>query len=185
MDEVVSARRLGPAPGVLLQACVAVRVEFTDGADLNMIMTLATAHEMTPVRGWYMSRRPRRARVLVIETQGPLPNNPDQGLDMLIDYGRPTLRVLAMEDNYLRVLADGPPRRDELWWYFHWEHMRVGPAEPAGVEGLPEDWLRLKLVLHEDSHIVVCGRPDAIQRVREKALASGAVGDGLRLPVGE
>lgn len=174
LDEVTAARNCGPAPSVWLQACVTVALEFADGSNLPMLMTLATAHELAPVRGWYLSRRPRRVRALVIETHGPLPNNPNQSLSALMDHGRPTLRVLAMEDNYLRVLADGPVSREELWWYFHWQHMAVGPLQPAALEGVPEDWLRLRLHFHKESSLVVCGRPGAIGRVRDKALAAGA-----------
>jgi len=174
LDQVTAVRELGPAPGVLMQACVALELEFSDASHLRMIMTLATAHELTPVRTWYLKRRARHVRALVVRTEGPLPNFPDQDLSMLLEGGEPTVRILAMEENYLRVLTDGAGRERELWWYFHWAHMRVGPVEPTRLEGLPEDWLRLKLLFHESSSMVVCGRPASILRVREKALASGA-----------
>ena len=64
--------------------------------------------------------------------------------------------------------------REELWWYFHWQHMSVGPLQPAGIEGLPADWLRLKLLFHGQSWLVVCGRPEGMRLVRERALAAGA-----------
>lgn len=175
LDEVVSARDFGPAECPSCQACVAVRLEFEDGDDLLMNMSLATAHELAPVRGTHLTTRPRRVRVVILETHGPIPARTDQPLVTILDRGKPALRQLVLEEHYLRILDGGTPRIGELWWYFHWEHMQVTEPAPAATEGVPEDWLKLRLVFHGRSFMVVCGRPAAILRVREKALAGGSV----------
>ncbi len=174
LDEVVSARDFGPAESPSRQASVVVGLEFEDGADLTMKMTLATAHELAPARGTYLITRPRRVRVVILETHGPIPARTDQELATILDAGKPALRQLVLEEHYLRILDDGAPRIGELWWYFHWDHMQVGALEPAALEGVPEDWLKLRLVFHGRSFIVVCGRPAVIRRTRDKALAGGA-----------
>ncbi len=174
LDQVTAVRDLGPEPCALLQACVGLVIEFADGSSLPLVMSLPTAHELGPVRAWYLNSRPRHVRALVVASHGPLPNNPAQPLSELMDFGQPTLRVLAMDDNYLRVLADGDVRREELWWYFHWQHMTVGAPKPADLPGIPGDWLRLRLTFHGESWLEICARPGAIMRVRDKALAAGA-----------
>ena len=174
LDEVVSARDLGPAECAHGQACVTVRLEFETGDDLLMNMSLATAHELAPARGTHLVTRPRRVRVVILETYGPIPARTDQELATILDRGKPALRQLVLEEHYLRILDDASSRIGELWWYFHWEHMQVTASEPAATEGVPEDWLKLRLIFHGRSFIVVCGRPAVIRRVREKALAGGA-----------
>lgn len=174
LDEVVSAKDLGPAECPHCQACVTVRLEFETGDDLLMNMSLATAHELAPARGTHMVTRPRRVRVVILETHGPIPVRADQALETILDEGKPALRQLVLEEYYLRILDEGTLRIGELWWYFHWDHMQVGPLESAVIEGVPEDWLKLRLIFHSCSFIVVCGRPAVIRRVREKALAGGA-----------
>ncbi len=174
LDEVVSARDFGPVDSSSHQACVMVGLEFEDGDDLTMNMTLATAHELASVHGTHLITRPRRVRVVILETYGPIPARTDQPLATILDRGQPALRQLVLEEHYLRVLDGGSPRIGELWWYFHWEHMQVGEIEPAATDGAPEDWLKLRLIFHGRSYIVVCGRPAVIRRVRDKALAGGA-----------
>ncbi len=175
LDEVVSARDFGPAEAASRRASVVVGLAFEDGADLTMEMTLATAHELAYVRRAHLITRPRRVRVVILETHGPIPVKIDQELATILDAGEPALRQLVLEEHYLRILDGGTPRIGELWWYFHWEHMQVTEPAPAATEGVPEDWLKLRLVFHGRSFIVVCGRPAAILRVYEQALAGGSV----------
>jgi len=174
LDEVAGARDLGPVSGPCLQACVLVGITFADGSELDLIMNLAVAHEMAPVRGWYLNQLPRRIRALVVHTDGPTPARPAEMLDTILDAGRPALRPFVLEDHYLRVLGDGAAPMTELWWYFHWEHMQVGKLQPPDYPGVPKDWLSLRLVFHERSSMVVCGRPGGMRRLRDKALSAGA-----------
>ncbi|MCD6361114.1 MAG: hypothetical protein J7M38_09635, partial [Armatimonadetes bacterium] len=174
LDEIALAQLFEPMPGVMPQASIKFGMDFTDGSSLRMIMTLATAHEMKALGGSWLSQPARRIRALIIETEGPVPNKPAQSLHELLDHGGPALRQLVLEDNYLRVLADKSTRSEDLWWYFHWEHMKVGELRSASLPDLPPDWLQLELRFHEHSHVTICGRPEAMRRLREKALSAGA-----------
>ncbi len=173
LDEVTAAVDLGPADQASRRASMVLRLEFADGPALAMMMGLAVAHELTPAWGHYLVASERRILALIVAAEGATPSNPKLALATMLAGGQPTLRQLVLDEQYLRVLGDAAAVTDELWWYFHWEHITLSELQPP-IKGLPEDWLSLRLTFHGRSWIVVCGRPTSIRRLREKAIAGGA-----------
>lgn len=173
LASITSVEELGTFPG-LLQQHVLFGVEFAEGPELLLRMTLSTAQGFRGVRASHMTRSPRRVRAVVVAAAGPTPAKPDVPLADMLDDGKPVLYQFVLAENYLRIISDRPRPMADLWWYFHWEHMRVEPAEDAGCSGLPADWPCLRLTFHDESWMVVCAPAEDIRRLREKAIAGGA-----------
>ena len=166
---VVSATEVGPAPGRAAQQRVLVSIEFEQEPELLLRMSLSTAHEFREVAGSHMTPSPRRVRAVVMDASGPTPSKPDDALADILESGKPVLYQFVLAENYLRIIGDRPQPMADLWWYFHWEHMRVCEVDRAELPGVPEGWRCLRLTFHEESSMVVCGLARNIERLRQKA----------------
>ena len=173
LADITSVQELGTRPG-LLQQRVLLRAELVEGPELLLRMTLSTAHEFGDVKLSHMTPSPRRVRAVVVAAAGPTPAKPEVPLADMLDGGKPVLYQFVLAENYLRIISDRPRPMADLWWYFHWEHMRVDAVEDAGCSGLPADWGCLRLTSHELSWMIACAPADDIRRLRDKAAAGGA-----------
>jgi hypothetical protein len=173
-SEIARVLDHGPTASDSLRRSVAHEVLLTDGASLLIRMDADAGLDFIDLRALYLDPRKRELRTLVIEAQGPTPSRVAQPLDRILVERRPTVCLLELDENYLRVIGEHSPPLADLYYYFHWDHMDVGAIEPAGIEGLPERWRRLRLRFHGTSSLVICGTEEAIKRVREKAISGGA-----------
>jgi hypothetical protein len=137
-------------------------------------MAAATAIDFMEPRDRYLDPGTREMRGLVVAGNGPTPSRPDQPIDAILVDDSPTICLLELGDNYLRVVGEHSPPLADLYHYFHWEHMQVGELQPARHDGLPDDWRRLTLRFHEASTMTLCGTPAAMRRLRKTALSRGA-----------
>ncbi|MGD9498396.1 MAG: hypothetical protein AB7Y46_19035 [Armatimonadota bacterium] len=175
-EQVASVRDLGPTLLGRIRRCLLQRVELSDGRVLVMRMNAAAAVDFAPVRGQYLEPKPRQMRAVVVAAEGPTPARPQQPLSTVMVERRPTVCLLELDENYLRIISEHTPPLADLYYYFHWEHMRVEGPSSAQVPRLPDSWLCVRLVFHEDSTLTLCGTPAALTRLREHALAAGAAG---------
>ncbi|MGI5818395.1 MAG: hypothetical protein ACOX9R_09895 [Armatimonadota bacterium] len=173
-DEIASALDRGPTPGGHLRRCVLHELALRDGRTLCIQMDAATSIDFMDPRRRYLEERVREMRALILHADGPTPSRPAQSLDTILADGRPTVSLLELDENYLRITGEHSTAMGDLYYYFHWDHMTVGALEPARVSGLPEAWVRLRLQFHDTSSLVVCGSEDALSRIRHKALSAGA-----------
>ena len=164
----------GPTPSNGLRRCVLYEMTLRDGTTLSIRMDAGDSIDFEGPRGRYLEERRRDVRALVLNADGPTPSRPAQSLDSILMGGRPTVCLLELDENYLRVIGEHSPPLADLYYYFHWAHMDVGEVIPAGVDGLPEDWHRLRLRFHGTSSMTICGSERVIERVRDKAVAGGA-----------
>jgi hypothetical protein len=173
-DEIADARELGPAACPGLRRCILHELALADAETLLIRMSAATALDFAGPRQQYLEARPREMRALILETAGPTPSRPAQSLDSMLVDGEPTVCLLELDENYLRVLNERKAPMDDLYYYFHWEHMSVGEPQPMMLGGFPESWQCLRLQFHDTSSLVVCTAAAAIERLRNKALDAGA-----------
>jgi len=174
-EQITDAIDRGPTPSRGLRRCVLYELALRDGDVLRVRMDAGTGLDFMRPRQQYLEERRREVRALITEAHGPTPSRPTQALDSILVGGRPTVCLLELDEHYLRVVGEHSPPLADLYYYFHWEHMSVGELEPAAVEGLPEDWSRLRLQFHDASAMVICGSEETIRRVRDRAVAAGSV----------
>lgn len=184
-EEIGEFAYRGPTPSAGLRRCVLYEMILREGTRLQIRMDAAVSIDFKRPREQYLEERTREVRALIIEAEGPTPSRNSQPLDRVLVDDRPTVGLLELDENYLRVIGEHSPPLADLYYYFHWEHMDVGPIEPAEVEGLPENWRRLRLRFHGTSSLVICGTQQTVRRVREKAVARGAATvEQPRSPIG-
>jgi hypothetical protein len=176
-EDVIEAADRGPTPSSGLRRCVLYELILRDGRTLSIRMDAGVSLDFGHPSHQYLDERKREMRVLILEATGPTPSRPSQSLNDILVEGNPTVSLLELDENYLRVTDEHSPPLADLYYYFHWDHMTVGSIEPVEVEGLPDDWRRLRLQFHDTSSLVLCGSQRAMQRVRDKAVAGGAATD--------
>ncbi|MBD3292172.1 MAG: hypothetical protein GF393_04555 [Armatimonadia bacterium] len=173
-EEIIECVDRGPTPSSGLRRCVLYELILRDGPTLSLRMDAGASIDFMGPRRQYLEGRKREWRALITEAEGPTPSRPAQQLETILVDGKPTICLLELDENYLRVIGEHSPPLADLYYYFHWQHMTVGDIEPAGIPGLPEDWKRLRLHFHDTSSLVICGGERTIRRVRDKAIAGGA-----------
>ena len=183
-EEIVECADRGPTPSRGLRRCVLYELTLRDGATLSLRMDAGASIDFMGPRQQYLEERTRELRALIIDAEGPTPSRPAQQLDTILVDGRPTICLLELDENYLRVIGEHSPPLADLYYYFHWQHMTVGELQPGAVPGLPGDWRQLRLQFHDTSSLVICGSEETVGRVREKAVAGGAAtGDREHSPI--
>lgn len=173
-EEIVECADRGPTPSSGLRRCVLYELTLRDGRTLSLRMDAGASIDFMDPRRQYLEERKREWRTLILEAEGPTPSRPAQQLDTILVNGEPTICLLELDENYLRVIGEHSPPLADLYYYFHWQHMTVSDLEQSNVPGLPEDWKRLRLRFHDTSSMVICGSEETIRRVRDKAVSSGA-----------
>ncbi len=179
-EEVVAAREQTPVVHGAMRRCLVQHLRIADDGELVLRMNAGTALDFAGVCSRYLQPTPREVRALVVGADGPTPSRPSQALSTITADGQPTVCLLELDENYLRIIGEHSPPLADLFYYFHWEHMGVGEIKPAEVPGVPENWRCLRLVFHEQSSLTLCGTRRAIRRLREHALGAGAtpIADG-------
>lgn len=173
-EEIVEADEGRPATCPGLRRCILQTLSLADGGEMQIRMGAGTTIDFMVPRDQYLRAKPREMRALVVAADGPTPSRTDRPLDAILVDGKPTICLLELAENYLRVVGEHSPPLADLYHYFHWEHMSAGELEPAGIEGLPKSWKRLTLYFHEDASMTLCGTQRAMEKLRETALARGA-----------
>lgn len=177
-EEIADSVDRGPTPAPSLRRCVLYDLVLRDGRVLSIRMDAGTGIDFMRPRQQYLQERAREMRALIIEATGPTPSRPAQALDTILVNNRPTVCLLELAENYLRIIGEHSSPLADLYYYFHWEHMTVGEIEPAGVDGLPRDWRRLRLQFHDTSSMVISGSEQAMRRIRDRAISRGAAHGG-------
>lgn len=173
-EEIIAADRGRPTSCPGLRRCILQTLRLEGDRELFLRMSAGTAIDFMGPRDQYLRPQEREMRALVVSAQGPTPSRPDRPLDAILTTGQPTVCLLELAENYLRVVGEHSPPLADLYHYFHWRHMTAGELEPAGIEGLPESWKRLTLSFHEDASMTLCGTQRAMETLRDTALARGA-----------
>jgi len=173
-EQVVSVSDLGPVLCTRIRRCLVQRFALSDGRALIIRMNASTALDFSALRGRYLEPTHRQMRALVVDADGPTPARPTQPLSAMIVAGKPTVCLLELGENYLRIIGEHSPPLADLYYHFHWEHMGVGETGPPVVPGLPPSWRSLRLVFHDTASLTLCGTEAAIRRLREHALSAGA-----------
>jgi hypothetical protein len=182
IDELIDR---GPTPSPRLRRCILYEMHLADGTTWSIRMDAGTSIDFRQPRGQYLDERKREVRALILEAHGPTPSRPAQSLDRILTDGRPTVCLLELDENYLRVIGEHSPPMADLYYYFHWEHMDIGPVQPVEVPGLPENWRKLRIYVHGNSSLTLCGSEQTMRRVREKGIAGGAApAEESRSPIG-
>jgi len=164
----------GPTPSSGFRRCVLYEMTLRDGMTLCIRMDAGASMDFRRPKEQYLDERFRELRALILEADGPTPSRSSQSLASVLVGDKPTVCLFELDEHYLRVISEQSPPLADLYYYFHWEHMDVGPMEPANLAGLPEDWRRLRLRFHGASSLVICGSERTIRRIRDKAIAGGA-----------
>jgi NADH:ubiquinone oxidoreductase subunit K len=175
LEEIAEAVDHGPTPSPGLRRCVLQELVLSDGTVMSIRMDAGTGIDFIGPRGQYLEDHKREMRALIVDATGPTPSRPNQSMESILVDGEPTVCLLELGENYLRVVNEYSPPLADLYYYFHWDHMTLGGIEMAAIEGLPEDWVRLRLQFHDTSTIVISGSKKAVDRVRRKAVSGGAV----------
>ena len=149
-------------------------IELADGGEICVRMGVGTAVDFIGPNRQYLSSNPREMRALVAAAEGPTPSRPSQPIDAIMLGSRPTVCMLELAENYLRVVGEDAPPLADLYHYFHWEHMTVDGPGPGCLEGLPVSWRQVTLTFHGDASLTLCGTAGAMQTLRNTALARGA-----------
>ncbi|MGC9317310.1 MAG: hypothetical protein ACP5KN_04650 [Armatimonadota bacterium] len=157
-----------------MRRCVAYSLGLADGRKLRLRFSAGVGLDFLDPCGEYLQPPARQLRALVVAAEGPTPSRPTQPLDTMLVDGEPTVCLLELAENYLRIIGEYSPPMADLYYYFHWEHMRVENSAHPCPEGLPESWRGLRLVFHEDSTLTLCGTEAAVSRLREWAVQAGA-----------
>ncbi len=173
-EEIVAIQDQGPTECPGPWRCLMQVMTLSNGAELQIRMNASTALDFQAPRNRYLIPTSRQMRALVVETRGPTPSRPSQPLATMLVNGEPTVCLLELDENYLRIVGEHSPPMADLYYYFHWEHMSASELAPAKLQGVPTSWRRLRLVFHESSSIVLCGTPSAMRRLRSEALTAGA-----------
>ncbi len=174
LEEVMDVVDRGPTTCPGLRRCVLYELILSEGGVMTLRMDAGTSMDFRGPKQQYLEERKRDLRALVIEAYGPTPSRPAQALESILVDGEPTVGLFELNEHYLRVTNEHSPPLADLYYYFHWEHMMVGELEPADIDGLPDDWLRLRLQFHDSSSMVLCGSEAVLGRVRQRALSAGA-----------
>jgi len=173
-EEVAEVSELRPVRCGCIRRCLVQSLQLRDGGRLTVRMNAPTALEFFFMQSPYLEPPPRQVRAVVVAADGPTPAKPSQPMHALIPDGRPVGCVLELGENYLRISGEDSPPLADMYYYFHWQHMKVGEVTPAELAGMPQQWCRLRLVFHDISSVTVCGTARAIHRVRAHALQAGA-----------
>ncbi len=173
-EEIISVGTLKPISSPGLRRCLLQSLALEDQPALHIRMAAATAIDFIEPRDRYLNPGMREMRGLVVSAEGPTPSRPEQSIDSILVQSRPTICLLELGENYLRVVGEHSPPLADLYHYFHWEHMQAGELQPARHDGLPDDWQRLTLRFHEASTMTLCGTPATMRRLRQTALSRGA-----------
>lgn len=157
-----------------LRRCVLQRMRLGDGEEIQLRLSASVGLDFADPRDRYLRPRERQLRVVVTEAHGPTPSRPTQPLSTLLVDDSPTVCLIELGEHYLRAIGEHSSPMADLFFYFHWRHMRVAEPRSNKTPGLPEAWLQLRLVFHEDSSLVITGPPASIRRVHQWALKAGA-----------
>jgi hypothetical protein len=173
-EEIVALDRGRPTSCPGLRRCILQTLKLEHGRKVFLRMSAGTAIDFIGPRDQYLRPKKREMRALVVAARGPTPSRPDKPLDAILNDGQPTVCLLELAENYLRVVGEHSPPLADLYHYFHWEHMSAGAFEPAELDGLPKSWKRLTLYFHEDASMTLCGTHRAMEKLRATALSRGA-----------
>lgn len=173
-EDVAETANLGTVACSAMQRCLVYSLGLADGRQLRLRFTASVGLDFLDPCGQYLDTPQRQLRALVVAAEGPTPSRPSQPLDTMLVDGEPTVCLLELAENYLRIIGEHSPPMADLYYYFHWRHMRVEEAKEPCPPGLPESWRALRLVFHEDSALTLCGTEATVSRVREWALQAGA-----------